>query len=58
MNYQTADIIIIGCGITGCCLALELRKKPFSVILLEKDSIGAASSERAVGVVHLLPGHR
>jgi len=51
MNYQTADIIIIGGGITGCCLALELRKKSFSVILLEKNSIGAASSGRSGGGV-------
>ena len=49
MRCQTADIIIIGGGITGCCLAYELRKKSFSTILLEKDTIGAASSGRSGG---------
>jgi sarcosine oxidase, subunit beta len=51
MTCQTADIIIIGGGITGCCLAYELKKKSFSVILLEKNTIGAASSGRSGGGV-------
>ena len=34
-NY---DWIVIGAGITGSALAYELRKKKFSVLLLEKDS--------------------
>jgi len=51
VSSQTADIIIIGGGITGCCLAYELAKRKFSVLVLEKDTVGAASSGRSGGGV-------
>ena len=51
MTCQLSDIIVLGGGITGCCLAYELKKKSFSVTLLEKETIGAAASGRNGGGV-------
>ena len=51
MTCQLSDIIILGGGITGCCLAYELKKKSFSVTLLEKETVGGAASGRNGGGV-------
>ncbi len=46
-----ADFIIIGAGIIGSSIALELKKRGASVILLEKAVIGAESSSAAAGML-------
>jgi gamma-glutamylputrescine oxidase len=51
---KTADVVVIGGGITGCRAALELAKKGMRVCVLEKDRIGAGASGRSGGQV--LPG--
>jgi len=49
---NNADIVIIGSGIIGCSTAYYLRKKGFSVIVLEKSkNIGDGGSSRNGGGV-------
>ena len=36
-----ADAVIVGGGIVGCATAYYLAKRGMSVVLLEKDEIGA-----------------
>ncbi|MCH7874556.1 MAG: FAD-binding oxidoreductase [Gemmatimonadetes bacterium] len=45
------DVAIIGGGIMGCCTAYELARRGLKVILLEKDSIGGASTGRSSAIV-------
>ena len=50
---QTADIIIIGSGITGCALARELSGYKTSVTVLEKGSDLAEGATKAnSGIIH------
>lgn len=50
---QSADIVIVGGGIVGTSMAAALAGKDPSVVLLEKDRIGAGASGQAQGL--LLP---
>ena len=51
----TADVAVIGGGIHGCSAALNLARRGFRVVVLEKDHIGRhASSANAGGVRTLL----
>lgn len=43
------DVCVIGAGFTGLSAALELAEKGYSVILLEKDSVGGLASGRNGG---------
>ncbi|MHA1194590.1 MAG: NAD(P)/FAD-dependent oxidoreductase [Promethearchaeota archaeon] len=47
------DIIIIGGGVTGCCIARTLAKYDLKIALLEKESdIAAGTTKANSGVVH------
>ena len=46
-----ADILITGAGIIGLTLALELRRRGLSVILLEARQAGAQASSAAAGML-------
>jgi glycerol-3-phosphate dehydrogenase len=47
------DIIIIGGGVTGCCIARTLSKYNLKICLLEKDAdIASGTSKANSGVVH------
>ena len=48
---KTADVVIIGAGITGCAAAYYLAKKGVSVIVLESEMIGHGGSSRNGGGV-------
>ncbi|MFQ5794245.1 MAG: NAD(P)/FAD-dependent oxidoreductase [Candidatus Bipolaricaulia bacterium] len=49
---NSAEIVIVGGGIVGCCIAFHLtRMGQEGVVLLEKDSLGSGSTGRAAGVV-------
>lgn len=50
---QSADIVIVGGGIVGTSVAAALAGEDRSVVLLEKDRIGAGASGRGQGL--LLP---
>lgn len=51
MTCHLSDIIVLGGGITGCSLAYELKKKSYSVTVLEQSSVGNAASGRNGGGV-------
>ena len=47
------DVIIIGGGVTGCCIARTLSKYDLKIALLEKESDLASGTTKAnSGVVH------
>ena len=50
-GQQTADICVIGGGFTGLSAALHLRKKGYSVALLEAGRVGWGASGRNGGQV-------
>ncbi|MDZ7717604.1 MAG: FAD-dependent oxidoreductase [Balneolaceae bacterium] len=48
------EITVIGAGVQGCCIALELANRGYSVDLLDQDSVPFnRSSFRNEGKVHL-----
>ena len=50
---QVHDVAIIGAGVVGCALAVELARRFGSVLLLDKEgSVGFHTSGRNSGVVH------
>lgn len=51
MSQQTADVIIIGGGITGTSSAYQLALRGHRVILLEKDHYGAGSTGLTGGII-------
>jgi glycine oxidase len=48
---KTADVLIIGGGIIGCSIAVELSLAGIGVILLERDHIGCEASGDAAGML-------
>ncbi|WP_251978320.1 NAD(P)/FAD-dependent oxidoreductase [Salinicola avicenniae] len=50
----TADVCIVGGGVTGCSAALHLAERGYRVVLLEAGEIGHGASGRSGG--QILPG--
>ncbi len=48
---KTADVIIIGGGISGCSAAYQLARRGARVCLLEKSHLAAGSTGRTVGII-------
>jgi len=48
---KTADVLIIGGGIIGCSIALELTRTRVRVLILERDRIGCEASGEAAGML-------
>lgn len=48
---KSSDIIIIGAGIIGLSLAIELRKKGLSVLIVERGEAGREASYAAAGML-------
>lgn len=48
----TADIVVIGGGITGVGIARDASQRGLKVILIEKDDIGSGTSGRFHGLLH------
>jgi len=48
---KSSDVIIIGAGIIGLSLAIELRKKGMSVLIVERGEPGREASHAAAGML-------
>ncbi|MFQ5847152.1 MAG: glycine oxidase ThiO [Candidatus Methylomirabilales bacterium] len=48
---KTADVLIIGGGIIGCSIALDLSRAGIQVLLLERDRLGCEASGEAAGML-------
>lgn len=48
---HTADVVVIGGGLTGCASAYALAKAGFSVTLLEADTIASGATSGGMGAV-------
>ncbi|MCL2253191.1 MAG: NAD(P)/FAD-dependent oxidoreductase [Lachnospiraceae bacterium] len=47
------DVIIIGGGVIGCCIARELSRKQYKIAVLEKNAdVGEGASKANSGIVH------
>jgi glycerol-3-phosphate dehydrogenase len=46
------DILVVGGGIYGACVAWEATQRGFSVALIEKDDFGQATSANSMRVIH------
>src|SRR5213079_2056244 len=50
----SADVCILGGGMTGCAAALELARRGLRVVLLEAGALGSGASGRNLG--HIATG--
>ena len=48
---HTADIVVIGGGLTGCASAYALARAGFSVVLVEAETIASGATSRGMGAV-------
>lgn len=53
---KTWDVIIVGAGIVGLCLARELRKRSASVLVIDRGLPGREASHAAAGMLAATPG--
>lgn len=51
MANQTADVLIVGGGIIGCAVAYDLAAAGLEVSVLERDTVGSATSYGAGGLL-------
>ena len=47
----TTDVIVVGGGINGACIAYHLAQRGVSVTLVEKDNIAAGPTGRSCGII-------
>ncbi len=52
LTQKTYDILVIGGGITGACIAWDATLRGLSVALVERDDFGAATSANSLKTVH------
>lgn len=53
MGASMYDVVIIGGGVVGCCIARELSKRQLKIAVAEKSSdIGEGASKANSGIVH------
>lgn len=53
---EAADAIVVGGGAIGCAVALEMRKRGASVVVVERDSVAAHASGFAYGGLYATAG--
>ncbi len=50
---QNYDVLIIGAGVVGCCLASDLARSGYSVVVVEKaNDVATGASKANSGLVH------
>jgi glycine/D-amino acid oxidase-like deaminating enzyme len=50
-GHHTADVVVIGGGLTGCATAYALANAGLQVMLLEAETVAAGATSRAMGAV-------
>ncbi|MCZ6794627.1 MAG: FAD-dependent oxidoreductase [Planctomycetota bacterium] len=55
---ETADVIVIGGGVSGLSTAMQLGARGRDVVLVERDQLGSGSTGRAAGLLGQLRGSR
>src|SRR5688572_20055087 len=53
---RTADVVIVGGGLTGCAVAYARAAARLDTIVLERDRIGHGSAGRGIGLLTAEPG--
>lgn len=51
-KHPAVDIIVVGAGIAGLWVANILKRRGFSVLVIEKDSIGGGQTLASQGMIH------
>ncbi len=49
----TADVVVVGGGVTGTSAAFQLARRGRRVLLLERSTVGAGPTGRTVGIIRL-----
>lgn len=50
----SADVVIVGGGVTGASTAFQLsRRKAGRIVLVERDTVGAGPTARTIGIIRL-----
>ena len=52
MTQDTHDVLVVGGGITGCGLALDLAMRGLRVALVEREDWAAATSSASSRLIH------
>lgn len=52
LDGRTFDVVVVGGGISGACVAFDAATRGMSVALLEKDDFGAATSAASSKLLH------
>ena len=50
-GHHTADVVVIGGGLTGCATAYALANAGLQVILLEAETVASGATNRAMGAI-------
>jgi glycine/D-amino acid oxidase-like deaminating enzyme len=53
VSTQSADVLIVGGGIIGCCVAYHLAREGSDVLLIERGEINGQASGRNAGSLHV-----
>ena len=53
---RTADVVVIGAGITGCAVAYACAAAGLDTVVLEADRVGRGSTSRGAGLLTPEPG--
>ena len=52
MNKNNVDLLVIGAGASGACVAYEASKRGLKVALIEAGDIGSGTSCRSTKLLH------
>ena len=53
---RTADVVVIGAGMTGCAIAYACAKAGLDTVVLEAERVGQGSTGRGAGLLAVDPG--